>query len=81
MSNLTPWFPPGVNPVHVGVYNASALKDKRVLRFWNGKYWSKDFSDRDSEVFVAHAKARASYWIAEIIYWRGLAVQPEGSKP
>ena len=33
---LTPWFPPGTNPVHVGPYECKACHCKH---YWDGSYW------------------------------------------
>ena len=32
----TPWFPPGTNPVHVGMYEC---KTCRCQHYWNGRLW------------------------------------------
>ena len=36
---LTPWFPPEVKPVHVGVYMSDDTPLGPWFRYWNGKQW------------------------------------------
>ena len=50
MSKMTPWFPPKIKPVRVGVYQIrfnfnTYIKDP-MYATWNGKRWS-NFSHRE----------------------------------
>jgi len=37
---LSPWFPKGVDPVHIGVYQ-TVLKGGLIgYQYWTGRYWS-----------------------------------------
>lgn len=63
---LTPFFPPEVKPVHVGVYHATMRPDafkgskSTFPQFrWNGQEWWNDFANR--RVMNQHR------------YWRGLS--------
>ena len=42
--NLTPWYPPHLKPVRVGVYQAipKHVPDCRVYSYWNGFKWFWD---------------------------------------
>lgn len=64
---LTDWFPPGINPVHLGDYDATALypafADQRVRLYWDGGRWLREKGGR-----AAPAEFQ--------FYWRGLAHPP-----
>lgn len=58
----TPWFPPDVKPVHVGVYETTSLPEDHPHHYvvrtrWDGFHWGIGFQYR---------------------YWRGLAEKPKG---
>ena len=68
---LTPWFPPEVKPVHVGVYetgDADWYKETGLsfLREWNGKAWIVPVSGKRG--FECRQQKRV---------WRGLARKPK----
>ena len=41
MSNLTPWFPEHIKPVHIGVYQAGwyPANDLPHYAYWDGTCW------------------------------------------
>ena len=72
---LTPWFPPKIKPVHVGVYQREHCEpDQARFAYWNGRYWclwgfdtpdaAMDFGNLYTRAIVRHAR------------WRGLAEKP-----
>jgi hypothetical protein len=64
---LTPWFPPHVKPVRVGVYQVEddriepkILENIRpIFSYWNGQNWSNMRGPKRER------------------FWRGLAIDPE----
>lgn len=76
MRKLTDWFPPGVDPVNVGEYNASILKSAQLRRWWNGRHWSDCYKDSDCEDEKQRCrKVREDSDVG--IFWRGLAEKPK----
>lgn len=76
--SFTEWFPASVNPVHIGEYNASCVRDPTVLRWWNGRHWSIDYRSEHAE--VTRVECRKVRTIAAGIEWRGLAKEPPRKK-
>lgn len=65
MSKLTPWYPPEVKPVRVGVYE-SITSAPPWFRYWDGSHWhwgartvEEAFKNREACTVVREA-------------WRGL---------
>ena len=77
-AELSQWHSPSEKPVHVGEYNASSSKYANFKRWWNGKEWSRPYTDGDSEGYKARVRCTLSLF-QHIIYWRGLRVKPKGS--
>lgn len=36
---LTPWYPAGVNPVHIGIYETRMQIVPEWYRYWDGERW------------------------------------------
>lgn len=68
---LTPWFPPEVKPVRVGVYIATVRKPSVFYRYWDGESWLCGSFDQQL------ANASRPDWYGPPIHWRGLAKQPK----
>ncbi len=70
---LTDWFPPGVKPVHPGIYETyHFINNQKYEGYskWTGQYWTL----RDPEI------NQVKYFIGkghQMKYWRGLAEKPE----
>jgi hypothetical protein len=69
-ANLTPWYPGGVKPVHVGVYERQHAKRayQTAYSYWNGQHWcllAKNIHE------ALENKTIRSCW--QEIDWRGLA--------
>jgi hypothetical protein len=75
-SELTPWFPVGVNPVHPGEYNASVGDSMVSLRWWDGVGWSSVYWSGESREVIRCARSSRSTWSANDIRWRGLSEKP-----
>jgi hypothetical protein len=73
---MSEWYPPFIEPMHIGVYNASAFGVRDMLRFWNGFQWSLPWTastlPHDREMFKRMTTKTVG------IYWRGLTEKPEG---
>lgn len=71
-AKLTKWFPPNVNPVHVGVYERQYhLSSWRTYCLWNGNSWLwPEISPSDA----ALCTTESTY---QLLPWRGLAEKPE----
>lgn len=69
----TPWFPPTIKPVRLGVYErdmTAHIRKAGKLSYWNGEFWggwgqtvATAESNKDSKSSVQGA------------YWRGLTEQ------
>ena len=68
---LTEWFPPHLNPVHVGFYQRdySDCFITSIPDYWDGKYWLIGRKD-------GQAIERTSYRLP----WRGLKTAPNGGQ-
>ena len=67
MSNMTPWFPPDIKPVHKGVYlvKFNASQQQEMYATWNGRRWSAvSYAQKD----VWHRRFIGAY---QDKYWRG----------
>lgn len=64
---LTPWYPPHVKPVRVGLYQATVFERAPThdapYMYWDGKQWMNPYNDG----MRCMAQDRA---------WRGLARRP-----
>lgn len=69
-NTLTPWYPPHIKPVRVGVYET----DTRIGRYqhWNGQFWGP--YDPDVELAAYSHDMRSGYQSPR---WRGLAHPPK----
>jgi hypothetical protein len=78
-AKLTPWFQPGVNPEHVGPYQACHSEcecrwNQQGYQYWDGKQWGAyNFSPKEAEC----EKHVRSMW--QKCYWRGLASDQKAS--
>lgn len=81
-ANLTPWFPPNVKPVHIGVYLTKIYTDDDPIKgevcgegfsYWSGHAWS------DTGQSIEEAAARAKKFVPGFQNkpWRGLAKKPK----
>ena len=67
MAKLTPWFPPTIKPVRVGVYLTGLEPYKRselnyaIKSYWCGAHW----------IFLTHIKTGLPHRIQDR-FWRGL---------
>lgn len=70
---LTPWFPPHIKPVHVGVWDVADGSHFRAPWFkkWDGRYWYTGGRT------VSEANRVTEYSILEEFSWRGLARKPK----
>ena len=76
---LTPWFPPGIKPVHIGVYpvkykvSAGGMEHSGYA-YWTGKEWT------NSSNTVGHAYIYKDWTEGAVQQksWRGLAQKPKG---
>lgn len=73
---LTPWYPPHIKPVRVGVYETDAFFEVvdgvAVFQYWNGRYWGT-YSGKEIKA------ATMSWWESkhQNVRWRGLAHPPK----
>jgi hypothetical protein len=66
---FSPWFPPEIKPVHVGVYQ---VWNSRIYAYWNGKKWCWAMRS------VNEAKSfRITDGADQYKEWRGLAEKPD----
>jgi len=67
---LTPWYPPHIKPVRVGVYET----DTRIGRYqhWNGQFWGPYDPDARTAWLWKHARSGR-----QSPRWRGLAHPPK----
>ena len=76
---LTPWFPPGIKPVHIGVYPVKfrlypGQREQIGYAYWTGKMWT---NSSDSVKFAYIYKD----WTEGAVQqksWRGFAQKPKG---
>lgn len=71
MSKLTPWFPPHIKPVRMGVYEVKEPVAAPWYRWWNGKRWLLG----GSQIAAAGRNNKPTPWGATA--WRGLAEAPD----
>jgi len=77
---VTPWFPPEIKPVHVGIYHRQLAHTSRngdlvVFAYWDGTHWL--IPSADPGVASDPWRPRVidqSYLFA--LPWRGLAEKP-----
>jgi len=67
---LTPWYPPHIKPVRVGVYETDTRNGR--YQHWNGQFWSP--YDTDPAVTLLYQNFRSAYQAPS---WRGLADPPK----
>jgi len=70
----TPWFEPGTNPVHRGVYECTWYDSGHyglTFQHWNGQFWGY-YATKAS---IAYAN-RAFESSRQYNYWRGLSEKP-----
>ena len=80
MSKLTDWFPAGVKPVRVGVYERDYGRqfdegDDPAYQFWDGSQWLYGTSTPETTM-KAVAKSDFSGVCQYEHAWRGLAEPP-----
>ena len=74
---LTDWFPPGVKPVRVGVYQVcehwwlAREWHSHGYQHWDGQRWG--IFNPTPDAAAAEADLASEY---QINFWRGLAEQP-----
>jgi hypothetical protein len=73
MSKYSPWFPPEVKPVRVGVYEVRNGGNFRWFRKWDG-YWFIG----DNRLDTASRERERLSW-ETVCEWRGLS-KPTGGK-
>jgi hypothetical protein len=72
-SDLTPWFPPEVKPVHVGWYETCMLKSAIGHSYWCGKQWSGTyFAESWNKINLRFINFDGAIQNKS---WRGLAVK------
>lgn len=74
---LTDWFPPEETPVHVGEYNASAGRDPKMFRWWDGHQWSAFYEADYTKSEVATCR---SIKTTHKYPWRGLKRNPNDKR-
>lgn len=67
MTEMTPWFPPHIKPVNVGVYeikytSKSTNGDPRVYATWNGLRWSSGSYNLWDEYHKQFDANQNKYW-------------------
>jgi len=73
-TELTPWFPGSVKPVHIGVYETDdVLPDDACFQHWNGTFWG--LCSWSAEHAATRGQARGVSGFQES-NWRGLAKKP-----
>lgn len=65
---LTPWFPPHIKPVRVGVYETDAMDDAPCYQHWNGYIWGPCYGNIEG----ASRWAESRLWI-QSARWRGIS--------
>lgn len=71
---LTPWFPPEVKPVHIGVYEtAEPNLDSECFQHWNGSFWGLCSSSARYAATNGQANGFSGF---QQTMWRGLAKKP-----
>jgi hypothetical protein len=73
---MTDWFPPFIEPVHEGVYNASSYGVRDMFRYWNGYQWSLPWTPA-TPIGVREALKQLQTKKTDI-YWRGLTEKAKG---
>lgn len=68
---LTDWFQPGINPVHIGVYEVEPDANSPWYSFWDGLYFREVRETVDDA-----ASAIPDSWNHIELTWRGLAEKP-----
>lgn len=71
-SRVTPWYPPEIEPVRVGVYERDNSQHAMAGRFsyWNGQVWC----GWGGTVSIAHWNGKRNHVSsAQHLPWRGLA--------
>lgn len=63
--NLTPWYPPHIKPVRVGVYETDS--ESEAYQHWNGEWWGYCAHNKELAFFVRDAKSSHRF-----PRWRGL---------
>lgn len=72
---FTRWFKPSEKPVRVGEYNASMVKDKDILRWWDGSSWSLAYLRTDYRKTVDICRKSKMHGSNFTIYWRGFTTE------
>jgi hypothetical protein len=69
MSKMTPWFPPHIKPVNIGVYEVKftpkGLYGSYFYAMWNGKRWSR------VATYEEMARFHSNFDALQGKYWRG----------
>lgn len=72
-NTLTPWYPPHIKPVRVGVYETRVIfmSEGENYQYWDGTQWG----------YCAHRPEYCTNFPSELQNrcWRGLAHPPEKS--
>ena len=75
---LTPWYPPHIKPVHVGVYETDAEPNDfpgsgSCYQYWDGSLWG--YCSDKTDFFLCPNDGYVSRYQSP--RWRGLAYPPE----
>jgi hypothetical protein len=72
----TSWFPPGVNPVRPGPYEASIAKrpEPGYFRYWDGSRWS--FVADTPNGAMRNFKEKMHGHFNHCVSWRGVVTEP-----
>lgn len=73
---LTPWFPPEIKPVHIGVYQRKGLNGEVYFNRWNGRFWLQGWNVKCGNSFIEANKSQSQSFLPDR-KWRGLAEQPK----
>lgn len=74
MKKLTEWFPAGIKPVHLGVYETDAeIKSGPCFQYWNGGSWRQCTDDISYASDRNITRFESKYQNQR---WRGLARRP-----
>lgn len=80
-SRLTTWTHSSTPPIREGEYNANWQKDPTIMRWWNGKQWSRPYT----HAATPEQKRIAKSWpiesgVLEHLYYRGLVNNPNNKR-
>jgi hypothetical protein len=75
---LTGWYSSNESyPQYIGEYNASTMKNPRILRWWNGVDWSAPYSVSLSNEGARRIRRSKPTVDKSPMYFRGLKQKPK----